>query len=177
MPPDRNFKGKILFIFSNPDRLAESSLHLSLENQWFGTHHFIHMATADREWLHRLGDSTKQNKYNNLLSYDALGCNEHLQSWLQTKTIPCSMEEAQILGVKYENLWESESDISKFLGFDIQLPPKYQRGYQETQLSPLEQEIREKYNLGTMKEPRYAAYDEARNLWENAPSLRYLTLS
>src|ERR1700738_3483663 len=30
LPPDTRYKGKILFIFSNPDKAAESALHLVL---------------------------------------------------------------------------------------------------------------------------------------------------
>ena len=176
LPPDSSFKGKILYIFSNPDLAAESALHLTSESAPFGLFHFIHNEAADRQWLFDIKDSTQQTDEKNLLAYDALGCADQLDSWLHSKTTPCKKEHAQILAIKYENLWESKQAIEEFLGFKFTLPRKKQRGYGLKQISPKEQHLRDKFNIGTAENPRYEAYDKARELWQQAPTLQYFQI-
>jgi len=179
LPPNKKyFSGKILFIFSNPDKSAESALYMMLHHNLFGERHFTHVETANREWLHNIGGSHGQNEQNNLLSYDALGTYEHLKVWLYTGTKPAKPSQAQILAIKYENLWEENTitAIRNFLGLPhFNLPPKRPRGHKN--LSSKELKFRELYNLGTKNHPRYAAYDDARRLWEQAPPFQYLRIS
>ena len=177
LPPTNAFKGKIVFIFGNPDKAAESALHRMLEDSVFADHHFKHVENADRGWLKKIGNSKKQTTEENLLAVDALGCQGQLESWLHTKTVSCSKEEAQILAVKFEDLWSVADVIQKFVGFQFTLPLKKERGCAETQLTQEEKRYRELYNLGTKENPRYAAYDKARELWEKAPPFQYLKLS
>lgn len=179
LPPKCPYSGKILFIFSNPNRSAESVLHFSLINDKFTQLHFYHVESSDSSWLNSIGNSTQQTVSNNLLTYDALGCHRQLSEWLHLKTIPSTDSEynSQIMAIKYENLWEEETicAIKKFLNLiDFKLPEKKERGYAE--LHPNEICFRNLYNLGTDDHPRYAAYDEARILWENAPAFQFLSL-
>lgn len=179
LPPDPSFQGKIIFIFSNPDLAAESALYLALRIPVFGIQHFDHMENSDHTWLDQIQDSTHQTISHNLLCYDALGCGQHLSIWLQEKTSPSNIEEAQILAIKYEHLWEESTiaAIKSFLFLDVlELPKKRARGYQPDQLTQEESNFRSAYNLGTFESPRYAAYDEARVLWEAAPPFQFLKI-
>lgn len=181
LPPDRKcFKGKILFIFANPDKAAESVLFQVLHQDRFGDEHFVHVETADREWLKKIGSPYKQTEQDNLLSYDAFGTYEQLKTWLYTQTKPTNPENAQILAIKYEHLWEEETvaAIRNFLNLPhFKLPPKEERGHSTHELFSHEIKFRQLYNLGTETHPRYAAYDDARVLWEQAPPLQFLRLS
>src|SRR5439155_1225399 len=143
----------------------------SLEVDWWGPMHFRHMETADRKWLERIGGAQKQTVQDNLLSYDALGCFQHLKEWLFLRTKPCKPQKAQILAIKYENLWDPATleAIQSFLQLkEFSLPLQKERGQQEATLSPHEQAIRKAHNLGTYEKPIYAAYDKARVIWDKA---------
>lgn len=180
LPPHGQYRGKILFIFSNPDKSVESIFSISLRDAGFTRQHFIHVETSDLNWLEKIGGDTRnQTVKNNLLSYDALGCYKHLVCWLY-ETTPCfEPEQAQILAVKYENLWDPGTiqAIKTFLGIQVfELPPQYERGAKLEQLNPKETLFRSTYNLGTFEDPKYAAYDEARAVWEAAPPFQYFRL-
>lgn len=178
LPPDHScFKGKILFIFSNPDKSAESALFQTLHQAHFGDQHFVHVQTADREWLKRIGGPYKQTEEDNLLSYDALGIHRHLKVWLQTRVVPTTLQDAQILAIKFENLWDPKTirAIRKFLHLPkFDLPAQEERGHEN--LFEHEAHFHEMYNLGSKDNPRYAAYDEARMLWEQAPPFQFLKI-
>jgi hypothetical protein len=180
LPPNRNcFRGKILFIFSNPDQAAESALYKTLHQKHFGEEHFIHVETADRKWLKEIGGPYNQTDQDNLLSYDALGTYEHLKAWLHTRTRPTSPEKAQILAIKYEHLWDEETvqAIRKFLKIPhFHLPHREERGHSNGELFSQELAFKKIYNLGTETHPRYGAYDDARILWEKAPPFQYLKI-
>lgn len=179
LPPDRNFKGKIIFIFSNPDQAAESALYMTLHTSSFGKRHFTYVETADRLWLKKIGGPHKQTEKDNLLSYDALGIYEHLKVWLYTRTKPTDLKHAQILALKYENLWDDDTiqAIRKFLHIpNFTLPPKLPRGH-KSNLFTRERTFRKIYNLGTEDDPRYAAYADAKILWEQAPPVQFLRIS
>jgi len=176
--PSRDFKGKILFIFSNPDQAAESALFMTLHKRGFGSHHFVYVETADRTWYQHIGGSSKQNLKHNLLSYDALGTAEHLQAWLHDQVKASSPDRAQILAIKYENLWDVETmqAIRNFLNLpDFELPAKRSRGHQNLHANEIA--FRQAYNLGTEEDPIYTAYDEARVLWEQAPPFQFLKIN
>ncbi len=179
LPPSPKFKGKILFIFSNPDKASESALHMSLRYRKFARNHFVHVETADREWAKRLGGAEHQTEEQNLLTYDALGIAEHLKVWLYTGVTPVNVNQAQILAIKYENLWEEATveAIKAFLNIpNFELPPYRPRGEKEERLLAKEIRFRQLYNLGTEQEPRYVAYDEARVLWEQAPPFQFFRI-
>jgi hypothetical protein len=173
------FKGKILFIFSNPDKAAESALHLTVQSSRFGFNHFCNIETSDLNWLLKIGETSHQTEVDNLLSYDALGYYQHLVQWLYEKTKPTNQQEANVLAIRYENLWEPETiqAIKKFINFQrFKLPPKLPRGYSTKELTAKEVAFRTMYNLGTPESPRYLAYDNARTLWQQAPAFQYLKI-
>jgi len=180
LPPLKQFSGKIVFIYSNPDLATESVLHKSLRDPVFGHHHFLHMESSDLDWLEELEwDTTKQTETINLLAYDALGVKIQLEEWLHHQTTPCKFEDADILALKLENLWEQETiqALRDFLGSpDFTPPPEKKRGYSDSELLANERQYRNLYNLGTYEQPVYPAYDEARRLWETAPPFQFLRI-
>lgn len=176
LPPSKRFLGKTIFIFSNPNQAAESALHVLLSNPSFGVWHFQNIETSVSSWSKYL---TNQTEANNLLSFDAFGTYKHLKCWLFTRTEPTSFSKAQILAVKYENLWDPETvaAIRKFLGLPNFSPQPFKpRGYSDRKLFPAEKKFRDLYNLGTRENPRYAAYEEAYLLWEQAPPYQFLRI-
>lgn len=178
LPPNRQFIGKIIFIFSNPDKAAESVLHIMINDPVWGKLHFSHVNSSDQEWLKKIGDTTKQTMKDNLLSYDALGCYKQLYEWL-CKTEKCDARDAQILAIKYENLWDpmTVEAIKDFLNIgQFNLPPKKERGYAHKKFNNKEVEFKKCYNLGTPSDPKYAAYNRARKIWLQMPAIQYLKL-
>jgi hypothetical protein len=180
LPPKKHFLGKIIFIFSNPDKFAESVLYLTLTDpQWIRLA-FYHIESSDKEWLKKIGTTPEQTETENLLAYDALGYFEQLKCWFYDRTTPCELNEAQILAVKYEHLWEpaTQQVIEDFLLFEnLSLPPQRERGRKWEVLTEKERSFRTLYNTGTQQDPRYAAYDEARLLWESAPPFQFLYIN
>lgn len=181
LPPSAKFKGKILFIFSNPDKAAESVLHRLVLSKTGGKTHFFHVESADQKWFERIGENARnQSNENNLLAYDALGCEVQLEQWLYKKVSPSTIKEAQVLAVKYEHLWDQETvdAIKEFLELKVfKLPPKEERGCGAADLTSMEIRFKKIYNEGMESQPRYAAYDRARDLWRNAPSLQFFKLA
>lgn len=176
LPPDAGFLGKCVFIFSNPDKASESALYITLKEQGFFSEHFQHVETSDKSWFADYRES--QTLEQNLLSYDALGVGKHLKAWFHDYTDPSSPETAQIIAVKYENLWDAEvlEALKEFLGYPyLGLPEQIVRGGGHDDL-PIFHDFKQAYNLGTEDHPCYAAYDEARALWEQAPPIQYLRI-
>lgn len=180
LPPHKSFKGKILFIFSNPDLAAESALHITLTSAEFGFLHFKHMESSDQQWLNLIGDTANQTITDNLLTYDALGCYQQLCHWLHLNTSPCKLHQAQILAIKYENLWDKRCvrEIKRFLSCPkLKIPPKKARGQPKELKTEQEIQFINTYNQGTSSLPKYTAYNQARMLWEQAPPFQYLRIT
>ncbi len=179
LPPENQcFKGKIIFIFSNPDKATESALYMMLHKRLFAERHFNHVEKADRDWFNHLGGAHQQTIDNNLLNYDALRITEHLNSWLHADVKLASIQNANILAIKFERLWDKETvqAIREFLNIpSFSLPPRKKRGHYD-HLFPNEAAFRKEHNLGTATKPLYEAYNEARELWEKAPSFQFLKL-
>ena len=184
LPPKLPWHGKIVYIYSNPDKAAESIFHVSLDHSFICDGrstwclHFDHVETADKAWLAKIGDTVNQTVAVNLLSYDALGTERHLKRWLRKDVSPSTEKKGTILAIKYEHLWESGTieAIKRFCGFDyFPLPEKKERGYALEVRSDLEKDVRRRYNLGTEAKPRYEAYDKARNIWKTAEKIQYFT--
>ncbi len=176
--PKKSYSGKIIFIYSDPDKAAESALHMCANDAKWGKLHFEHVESSDISWLEDIGSTTCQTIDNNLLAYDALGCTKQLFYWLHAKTMPCELNQAQILAIKYENLWDetAQKAISTFLGFSaFKLAAKKTRG-EWMSLSNIEIACKEYHNKGSVNEPRYSAYASARLLWENAPPFQFLLI-
>lgn len=179
LPPDHSFIGKILFIFSNPDVAAESALKRVLASKAFAIDHVNHVESVDWKWVEKLGGLYNIDIANNILSYDVLGCTLQLTEWLHNKTIPCTKDKATILAIKYEHLWDADTikAINEFLGLEhFSLSAYRHRVHNFNEDLPLEKEIRLVYNLGTISDPKYKAYDDARSMWENAPPFQYLKI-
>lgn len=174
------FSGKIIFIFSNPDLAAESLLHWTLESSEWGIAHFYNVFSSDKKWLDGLGlDFSQQTLECNLLMYDALGYERHITEWLFIFTESSTCSEAQILAIKYENLWDEKTQnaIKQFCSVpNLILPEKKQRGYGNEQLSELEALIRNFYNEGTLENPQYKTYDDSRKIWQEAPPFQFLKI-
>jgi|GEM_PF-5464270 len=179
LPPQKGYFGKIIFIFSDPNKSAESVFHNFLEDGNWGKLHFKLVETADKVWVEKISSTENQSRTDNLLAYDALGIYEHLNEWLYNRTRPSSIKSAQVMAIKYENLWDDETieAIKAFLSLDhFELPKKRERGYSTSKFSKKEKNIRKLYNLGTISSPRYAAYDQATELWEASPPFQFFDL-
>ena len=59
---------------------------------------------------------------------------------------------------------------------NLNCPPKKLRGSSKKVQYPNEIAFKKIYNLGTENDPRYAAYADARILWEEAPPFQYLKI-
>lgn len=178
LPPTKKFKGKILFIFSNPDKATNSVFHLMFEIPKWESWHFHNVETSDKVWYKLHQWMQGPNPMINLLTYDALGIGKQLKEWLHKKVMRCSQEEAQILAIKYEYLWNKEvlEAIRSFLELpEFKLPEQRERGKWDT-INPNEKALRKKYNTGSEAEPNYPAYDEARYLWMRAPIFQFLKI-
>lgn len=173
------FKGKVLFIFSQPDRATESALRKLLKDPQFSYLHFQHIFTSDKAWFGKNSEEARrQTLEHNLLAYDALGTTLHLQRWLLDWARPSSPKTAQILAIKYEHLWDiaTQKAIQTFCGLDhLELPPRKERGCKERNLSSLERTLRKASNKQNKSPPEYPAYDQAREIWEKAPPFQYLS--
>ncbi|MBS0654266.1 MAG: hypothetical protein JSR46_00670 [Verrucomicrobia bacterium] len=177
LPPSKAYKGKILFVFSSPDQTAESTLYMALHVKNFGVHHFANVETSSIAWRRNPSMITNPDAKHNLFTFDALGLERHLQVWLHTGVVPASVDEAQILALKYENLWDEETveAIRSFLKIpEFTLPEWRPRGHQD--LTEKEIELRKAHNVGTEEEPIYRAYDKARALWEQAPAFEFFKI-
>lgn len=178
LPPSRKFKGKIIFVFSNPDLATDSVFHLMFESSKWEEWHFHNVETSDKIWYKFHEVLGGPNEMINLLVYDALGIGRQLKDWLNKKVERCSQKEAQILAIKYEALWEIESleAIRSFLQLpEFTLPEHKKRGNWEI-IYPEEKSLREKYNKGSEEMPIYPAYDIARDLWTLAPKFQFLKI-
>eukprot|EP00697_Spironema_sp_BW2_P015031 gnl/Spiro4/5738_TR2937_c0_g1_i1.p1 gnl/Spiro4/5738_TR2937_c0_g1~~gnl/Spiro4/5738_TR2937_c0_g1_i1.p1 ORF type:complete len:297 (-),score=-71.06 gnl/Spiro4/5738_TR2937_c0_g1_i1:828-1718(-) len=175
LPPEIPFQGKIIYIFSCPDQAAESRLGSLTMTETIAENPFSQVESADQEWGKRFRLASQQTLRDNLLSYDGLGFAKHYKEWLYLKTIPCDLSEAQILAIKYEQLWEKETIIAikKFLDLEHFSLPEY-RPRSDKKTNTLMAPMRKLYNKGTDAHPRYEAYDEARLYWENAPAFEFL---
>ncbi len=179
LPPEEGYIGKIIFIYSNPNKCAESMLHQIFTNPDFLPVHFINMESSDLSWLSRI--THNQTRKLNVLTYDAFGIHKQLIQWLHQKTTPDSRppQGAQILALKYENLWDPNTiqTIKEFLNLqEFELPPRIERGYTLEEQDPREIDFIQTHNKGTPEHPRYAAYDPATEIWRNAPPIQLLKL-
>jgi hypothetical protein len=170
LPPKIPYSGKILFIFSNPSQSADSLLHRSIKQPNFRIGHFNNFEITDLSWRNSLGENIEFTLENNYLSFDGLEYHNQLINWLD-ESRNSKIEDANVMTVKYENLWDQETidQIKIFLNLNqFKLPERKKRGCSESELTELEREIRKKYNLGTLENPRYPAYDKATEIWEEA---------
>jgi hypothetical protein len=175
LPPISLSKAKTIFIFSNPDQCAESSMYKMMESSWFFFWHVRHCENSIQEWHLELQDSKFTSLDNHPLAKDGLAVAEQIQKWVFSFP-ELEIKEANLMCVKYENLWEPATilAIEKFLKIrKLPLPAFKQRGYSDDQLSDFQKQAREIYNYGTKKNPKYHAYDEARELWEKAPAYKF----
>ena len=166
LPPDPGFLGKAIFIYSNPDKSVESVFYAVNKDPVWGKTHFKHLEGADKEWSTSLEEI-------NLFSRDVLGLTNQLERWLLTGTVASNPQDANILVVKYEQLWEKATikAMEQFLSLPIKLPKKRERGKYER--PEKQKKIQTAWNKGSEKNPRYEAYDQARDIWANSPAFQF----
>lgn len=103
-----NNKLKMLYTFADPVDVVLSLFRMYI--------------IEDENWMRRHYNHLKvpYNNFRKIKVEDNLQLEKHLDSWLLEDRFPIAF-------IKYENMWENQNDISKFLGFEIQLPPKKER--------------------------------------------------
>lgn len=177
LPPTFLINGKIIFIFGDPNASAQSVCEIMFKDSLWIKHHFSQIETSDMKWLYEL-DSMQQTIDHNLLNYDALGYEQHLQKWLQTQTVRCEINEAQILAIKYENLWDVDTiqSIKSFLQIPFLELPLYKPRGTRSKMNEILTDIKTAYNQGTEDNPHYEAYKKATMYWEQAPNFQYLKI-
>jgi hypothetical protein len=173
--PLDSFPGKIIFIYSNPHKAAESVLHQFSLSKDFSFFHIRHMESSKIEWHLGLDDDSNNKVVQNILAADFIGYGEQIKEWVYNLEI-ADFSNATVMCIKYENLWDKNTliNLANFLGVDsVTLPEQKKRGAFFKDLSIQEVELINKYNIGTKNDPRYKAYDFAFDLWEAAPPFSF----
>lgn len=95
---------KMLYTFSDPVDVILSLLRLFEDKgeEWMKLH-YKHLGVPYTEC------------FDNIIYEDQLQLHIHLDSWLSEERIPIAF-------IRYEEMWNHQSEISNFLGFDIKLP-------------------------------------------------------
>jgi hypothetical protein len=177
LPPEK-FSGKIIFLYSNPHKAAESALHQFYLDKNFSYLHVRHMESSLKEWHLELDDESNDKLLENILKLDLIGYGEQIKQWVY-ELENSDVTNAKVMAIKYENLWDEETlvNLANFLGIEsVNLPEWKQRGDFHHELSFKERSLINTYNLGTTDHPKYQAYDFAYNLWESAPPFSFHTL-
>jgi hypothetical protein len=100
---------KVVFLYGRPSDSALSVVrcHATKGPTWVGRH-FAHMH-AD-------------GAYDELLHRDVLRLGEQIDAWRAVRG-------AEVLGLRYETLWDHTDVLSEFVGFPVTLPHRKQRGF------------------------------------------------
>jgi hypothetical protein len=105
-PPSKSFDRhiRVIYIFSNPINVILSLLLLQnkCDNDWF-KEHFEHLKAPYR-------DPQK------MIYEDVFRIENHLDQWLMEERFPVAF-------IRYENLWEYQTQLSQFCNAKISLPP------------------------------------------------------
>ena len=97
-----------IFIFSTPSRAAISVVKRALTDD-------------DPNWLDKHSKHLgKKATIESVIHGDALGFATQIDTWF-------NFEEAPVLVLKFEKLWENKEILERFLGFKIQLPHQRER--------------------------------------------------
>lgn len=104
-PPSPNYR--IVFVYGDPLDSAMSVSRVVQEKgaDWFAQHQYH---------LHATGS------FSNLFQEDVLNFAGQMRSWLGKRR-------DDVLCIEYEDLWNSRTELSGFLGFDINLPARRPR--------------------------------------------------
>lgn len=98
---------KYFYVFGDPVTSTMSAYRLAQEDPSWWVEHCEHMKVAYCD----PGD---------VLVKDALSIEAHFCSWLD-------QEKASVAFVRFEALWDLETQISEFAGFEVKLPPRRAR--------------------------------------------------
>lgn len=112
-PVAERLNWKYIFVFSDPSQSVMSVQKVVAERgeDWFYEHQ------------KNLGGSGSISK---LFEEDVLNYENQLKNWAFTGR-------SDILSIYYDDIWEREAEIQKFLDMDVQLPPKRPRAISEQQ--------------------------------------------
>ena len=98
---------KVVFLYGRPsDSIISVMGRYKTHGMDWVDRHFAHM--------HATGS------YDELLHRDVLRIGEQIEAWSKARN-------ANILGIRYETLWENVGVLNEFLGYKIQLPEKKTR--------------------------------------------------
>lgn len=127
-PPKKVFREDIrmIYTFSNPVDVVQSLLRLYEERgeSWM-REHYQHLRAS-------------YQNFEDIIIEDNLHLENHLDSWLNEPRFPIAF-------IKYESMWGVQEEISKFLGFDIELPPYRERKAKERLDKKIESSIYSTY--------------------------------
>lgn len=175
--PPQNFAGKIIFIFSNPYHSIESVMNQFRDSN-FTYNHIRNLESSSLDW--HLPNNQYYNNLiiENLFKVDLLGLEKQLKDWVYNLE-EANENEAKVMAIKYEKLWDDQTQkmIAKFLNVDeFKLPVQKSRGIFKNKLSKKEKRLLQQYNIGSVDNPYYEAYEVAYDLWKNAPDYSFHSL-
>jgi hypothetical protein len=100
---------KMLYTFAEPVDVVLSLLRLFDERgeNWIKLH-YEHLGVS------------YYNSFDQIIYEDQLRLEKHLEAWLNETRIPIAF-------IRYENMWNKQTEISEFLGFEMQLPKFIER--------------------------------------------------
>lgn len=128
-PPSNHSNGhiKMIYTFADPLDVILSLIRLFNERgeDWIKLHY------------EHLGASYTNN-FGNIINEDQLNLEVHLEKWLNETRFPIAF-------IRYENMWENQDKISKYLGFEIQLPVYKKRKSKNIENERVINKIRETY--------------------------------
>ena len=82
-------------------------------------------ATKGPNWVQRhFAHMHARGGYDELLHTDVLRISEQIDAWSHARN-------ADILGMRYESLWDNVDVLSEFVGFEVKLPARTERSFAE----------------------------------------------
>lgn len=99
---------KMLYTFANPIEVVTSIKRLNAEKgmDWINSH-LDHLKVVDAN-------------IDEIVNQDILELEKHLNTWLKEERFP-------VMFLNYETMWDYQSEIAEFLGFNFELPRFKQR--------------------------------------------------
>jgi hypothetical protein len=100
---------KVVFLYGRPsDSILSVIRRRDVKGPEWIVRHFDHM--------HAYGS------YDELLSRDVMRIEEQIDAWSTTR-------KAEVLGLRYDTLWDNIGVLRKFVGFPVELPPRIERNF------------------------------------------------
>lgn len=116
---------RVIFIYSSAIDCVMSVLNCQKKygNDWIN----LHLEHLDAN-----------GNLNDILSKDTLRIEDHIRGWNLKKSTPRLM-------IKYDALWKYKKEISEFVGFKLNLPPKKERADYQKLMPLMYEKVRQKY--------------------------------